>query len=150
VPGSLDPLAVEWIVSIRHDAGWGWSLKSLVLVIENQAANAKLLYFLLRSRGLDVLTASSASEAQQVLERASPRLILMDVQLPGVDGLGFTRRLRSDPRWRSTPIVGVTTHPIAVNELAALDSGCNAFVSKPIDARALGDLVTMLIDRKKS
>jgi CheY-like chemotaxis protein len=99
---------------------------------------------------LDVLTASSASEAQQVLERASPRLILMDVQLPGVDGLTFSRRLRSDPRWRSTPIVGVTAHPIAVNELAALDSGYNAFVTKPIDAHALGDLVTKLLDRKMS
>src|SRR5262249_10064116 len=99
----------------------------------------------LRGRGLDVVTAASATEAVDALERATPALVLMDIQLPGTDGLTLTRRLRADARWRALPIVAVTAYAMARDEAAARGAGCRAFVSKPMDTRGLGDLVERLL-----
>jgi len=125
-------------------------VKPRVLVVDDHPANTKLVSFVLHARGIEVLTAASASEAERVLERAVPALILMDVQLPGTDGLTLTRRLREDPRWQATPIVAVTAYAMARDEQAARAAGCTAFVSKPIDTRALGDLVEALLVRSAS
>lgn len=120
-----------------------------VLVIDDHPANTKLVTFVLQARGLAVVTAASAEEALTVLEREVPSLILMDVQLPGTDGLELTRRLRADPRFADVPIVAVTAYAMARDEQAAYAAGCNAFVSKPIDTRALGELVLKLARAQK-
>ena len=120
-------------------------MSDLVLVVDDHPANTKLVTFVLQARGLKVVAAASAEEALGVLAAETPALILMDVQLPGTDGLELTRRLRTDPRFVDLPIVAVTAYAMARDEQAAYAAGCNAFVSKPIDTRALGDLVLKLL-----
>lgn len=119
---------------------------SRILVVDDHPANTKLVTFVLQARGLSVVAAASAEEALAVLEKETPSLILMDVQLPGTDGLELTRRLRAEPKYASLPIVAVTAYAMARDEQAAYDAGCNAFVSKPIDTRALGELVLKLLE----
>lgn len=119
--------------------------RPVVLVVDDHPMNTKLVSFVLRSRGLDVVTAGSAQAARAALALAVPAAILMDVQLPEVDGLTLTRELRLDPRLATVPIVAVTAYAMARDRLAAMDAGCDAFVSKPIDTQALGDLVTELV-----
>lgn len=124
--------------------------RPVVLVVEDHPMNTKLVSFVLRSRGLDVITAGSAQAARAELALAVPAAILMDVQLPEVDGLTLTRELRTDPRLATIPIVAVTAYAMARDRLAAMDAGCDAFVSKPIDTQALGDLVTELVRRGRN
>lgn len=119
--------------------------KPLVLVVDDHPLNAKLLSFVVRSRGMEVVTAGSAAETRAALERAVPALILMDVQLPEVDGLTLTRELRSDARYAHVPIVAVTAYAMERDRQAAKDAGCDAFVSKPIDTQAVGDLVARIV-----
>ncbi|MBN8613929.1 MAG: response regulator [Deltaproteobacteria bacterium] len=119
--------------------------RPLVLVVDDHPLNTKLVSFVVRSRGMDVVTAASAVEAREALARALPALILMDVQLPEVDGLTLTRELRTDTRYATVPIVAVTAYAMERDRLAAIDAGCDAFVSKPIDTQALGDLVRDLV-----
>lgn len=121
-----------------------------ILVVDDHPANTKLVTFVLQARGLAVVTAASAEEALAVLEGETPSLILMDVQLPGTDGLELTRRLRTDLRFARLPIVAVTAYAMASDEQAAYAAGCNAFVSKPIDTRALGELVLRLLTEVSS
>jgi CheY-like chemotaxis protein len=124
--------------------------RPVVLVVDDHPMNTKLVSFVLRSRGIEVLTAGSAQAARDALALAVPAAILMDVQLPEVDGLTLTRELRTDPRLATIPIVAVTAYAMARDRLAALDAGCDAFVSKPIDTQALGDLVAELVARGRS
>lgn len=116
-----------------------------VLVVDDHPLNVKLVRYALRSHGLDTVSAGSANEAWEVLERSVPALVLMDVQLPGTDGLALTRRIRSDRRFDALPIVAITAYAMASDESAALAAGCNAFVAKPIDPRGLGELVRRMI-----
>jgi len=117
-----------------------------ILVVDDHAANLKLISFVLQARGFDVLVAQDADEARAVLERELPALILMDVQLPRVDGLTLTRSLRADERFAHVPIVAVTAYAMASDRCAALEAGCTAFVAKPIETRALGALVRRLVE----
>jgi len=90
----------------------------------------------------------SAGSAQEVLERLNvtlPDLILMDVQLPGRDGLSLTRQLRADPATAAIAIVALTAHAMAGDREQALEAGCVAYISKPIDTRALGDQVREIL-----
>jgi len=118
--------------------------KPVVLVVDDHPMNTKLLAFVVRSRGLDVMTAATADEAWLAVEKTTPDVILMDVQLPGTDGLALTRQLRADTRFATLPIVAVTAYAMESDRRAAYDAGCSDFVSKPIDTRALGDLVAAL------
>lgn len=125
-------------------------MNELVLVVDDHPANTKLVTFVLQAHGLKVVAAASAEEALGVLATQTPALILMDVQLPGTDGLELTRQLRNQARFAELPIVAVTAYAMARDEQAAYAAGCNAFVSKPIDTRALGVLVLKLLAARTS
>jgi CheY-like chemotaxis protein len=112
-----------------------------VLVVEDNPTNMKLMSFVLGTRGYDVRTAATASEALEVLETFAPRLILMDVQLPGMDGLELTRRLKAHPRTRAIIIVAVSAYAMKGDEQKARDAGCDGYVTKPIDTRRLPDTI---------
>jgi two-component system cell cycle response regulator DivK len=118
--------------------------RPVVLVVDDHPLNVKLVTFVLRSRGMDVVSAGNATETWEVLAKVVPAVILMDVQLPGTDGLTLTRAIRADARFTTTPIVALTAYAMASDEAAARAAGCSDFVSKPIDTQALGDLVTRL------
>jgi CheY-like chemotaxis protein len=117
----------------------------LVLVVDDNPLNVKLLRFVLEARGYRVSEAPSAERARGVLEEERPSLILMDVHLPGTDGLTLTRELRGDPRFAHTPIVAISASAMTPDRVAARDAGCDDFVAKPIDTRTFGALLDRFI-----
>lgn len=112
-----------------------------ILVVEDNAAQLKLLSALLEDAGYAVRIAPDANEALLVLKTFRPRLILMDIQLPGIDGLTLTRMLKSNPSQRDIIIVGVTAYAMPEDEDRVRAAGCDGYLSKPIDTRALPDVV---------
>jgi CheY-like chemotaxis protein len=114
---------------------------SRILIVDDHPGNLKLLCFLLDGKGYDVRTAADATEAFAVVREFQPQLILMDLQLPGMDGFELTRRLKADPSRRETIIVAVTASAMKGDEARALSAGCDGYVTKPIDTRTLPDVV---------
>jgi two-component system, cell cycle response regulator DivK len=112
-----------------------------VLVVDDNAQNLKLVRLLLGAEGYEVRTAADAEEALELLTSFTPRLILMDLQLPGMDGLELTRRLKADPARRSIVIVALTAYAMKGDEERARAAGCDGYVTKPIDTDALAALV---------
>jgi CheY-like chemotaxis protein len=108
-----------------------------VLVVDDTPANQKLLRIVLGDEDYDVRVAGSAEEAQAVLETFHPRMILMDILLPGVGGLELTRRLRADPRTRDILILGLTACAMPGDAERVLAAGCDAYLTKPINVRDL-------------
>jgi len=106
---------------------------SLILVVEDNPANLKLVREVLKSRGYRVLEATSGEEALDAVKFIRPDLILMDIQLPGMDGLAATRKLKSDPSTRDIPTIALTAHVLKRDEARVLDAGCAGFIPKPID-----------------
>jgi CheY-like chemotaxis protein len=108
-----------------------------ILIVDDNASNTKLLAFVLTSKGYVVRTAASAAEALAVLDEFLPKLILMDIQLPGMDGLTLTRQLKADPRTSAIPIVAATAYAMKGDEQRAREAGCDGYITKPIDTRRL-------------
>lgn len=108
-----------------------------ILVVDDNAANVRLVSFLLRARGYDVRAASDAHEARTAIDERVPSLVLMDIQLPEIDGLALTRELRADPRTRDVCIVAVTAYAMRGDEEKAIAAGCDGYITKPIDTRSL-------------
>jgi len=104
-----------------------------ILLIEDNAVNRRLAQFLLKSQGYEVWEVTSAPEAFEALKERRPDLILMDVQLPGMDGLTATRQLKADPDTRDIPVLAVTSYAMKGDEAKALAAGCSGYVTKPID-----------------
>ncbi len=117
-----------------------------ILVVDDNAANVKLLSFLLSSKGYQVRTAADADEALREVAARRPRLILMDLQLPGMDGLALTRLLKADPAMRGVAIVAVTAYAMSEDRTRAIEAGCDGFISKPIDTRAFPRLVAEYLE----
>src|SRR5688572_6718307 len=116
-----------------------------ILIVDDNPANLKLARVLLTAEGYEVRTAEAAEEALEILETFTPRLILMDVQLPGIDGLELTRRLKADPARRGILIVALTAYAMKGDDAKALAAGCDDYVTKPIDADALYATVARLL-----
>jgi len=108
-----------------------------VLVVDDNAENLKLASFILESRGYDVRTAGDATQVFAVLQSFHPRVILMDLQLPGEDGFAITRKLKLDPRTRHIIVIAVTAYAMKGDERKALDAGCDEYLTKPINKLAL-------------
>lgn len=116
-----------------------------VLIVDDHPANLKLLDFVLARKGYQVRTAASAEEALIMLPDWQPRMILLDLQMPGMGGLELARRLKADPSTQRILIVAVTGAAMKGDDQIALEAGCDGYVSKPIDARTLPDLVAQLL-----
>jgi len=108
-----------------------------VLVIEDHPLDMKLLCVLVSSGGHEVLQASCATEALEVIERCAPDVILADLHLPDLDGLELVRRLRDLPHAQHTPVVAVTAYDSRYATHSVLAAGCALYLSKPIDTRRL-------------
>ena len=104
-----------------------------ILLVEDNEVNRRLAGFLLRSHGYDVREATTAAAAFEMVEKERPDLIVMDIQLPGMDGLEITRRLKQQPATAHIPIVAVTSFAMKGDREKALAAGCAGFVTKPID-----------------
>jgi CheY-like chemotaxis protein len=112
-----------------------------ILVVDDNVVQLRLLSALLERAGHPVRVAPDANEALAILKSFRPRLILMDIQLPGIDGLTLTRMLKSNPSLRDIVIVGVTAYGMEEDEDRVLAAGCDGYLSKPIDSRALPDVI---------
>lgn len=112
-----------------------------ILVVDDNAQNLKLAKVILAIEGYDVRTAVDAEDALRVLESFTPRLILMDLQLPGMDGLQLTRQLKADPRRSSVIILALTAYAMKGDDEKAFAAGCDGYISKPIDIDALPRVV---------
>jgi len=120
-----------------------------LLIVDDNPVNLKLVRVLLQMEGYDVRTAEDAEEALRVLATFRPRLILMDLQLPGMDGLELTRRLKADPATRDMIVVAVTAYAMKGDDEKARAAGCDGYVTKPIDTQALPRLVeAYLLERR--
>ena len=108
-----------------------------ILIIDDNPQNQKLARVLLAREGYEVRTAGSAEEALRVLDEFTPRVILMDLQLPGMDGLELTRRLKADPRRSGIAIIAVTAYAMKGDDARAYAAGCDGYVTKPLDIDAL-------------
>jgi CheY-like chemotaxis protein len=106
-----------------------------ILVVEDTPANLELVTDLLEIAGYHVLTATAAESGLELARRERPDLILMDVGLPGMDGLEAARRLRDDPATVDIPGVALTARAMRGDEALARAAGCRAYLSKPIDTR---------------
>jgi CheY-like chemotaxis protein len=113
----------------------------LILIVDDNPTNVKLLQLVLRGEGWDLRVAHNAYEALEALSQLLPLLILMDLQLPGVDGLTLTRQLKDDARYASVPIIAVTSYAMKGDEERAREAGCDGYVTKPIDTRALPGII---------
>jgi CheY-like chemotaxis protein len=117
-----------------------------ILVVDDNPHNLKLARVLLSGEGYDVRTAGDAEEALAVLGSFAPRLVLMDLQLPGMDGLELTRRLKADPSRSGILVIALTAYAMKGDEAKALAAGCDGYITKPIDTEALTDLVARHLD----
>ncbi|HSS62658.1 MAG TPA: response regulator [Candidatus Limnocylindrales bacterium] len=109
-----------------------------ILVVEDNEANQMLVRAVLEIEGYVVAVAGSADEAIEQLRTDTPDLILMDVQLPGQDGLSLTRELKARPTTAAVPIVALTAHAMHGDRELALQAGCAGYIAKPIDTRTFG------------
>jgi two-component system cell cycle response regulator DivK len=108
-----------------------------ILVVEDQEDNRRILRDLLTSVGYEVVEAVSGEDGVRMAETHAPDLILMDIQLPGLDGYEATRRIKTNAVLRQSPIIAVTSYALSGDDATAFEAGCDAYVSKPFSPRAL-------------
>jgi two-component system cell cycle response regulator DivK len=108
-----------------------------ILVVEDRADNRQILRDLLGSTGYELVEAEDGAQAVEAVSKQRPDLILMDIQLPNMDGYEATRRIRANPDNKSIPIIAVTSYALTGDDAKALAAGCDAYVAKPFSPRQL-------------
>ena len=116
-----------------------------VLIVEDNPISMELLSELVQAEGYGVIPAVSGSEGLSLARAEHPDLILMDIQLPGIDGLTVTRALKAGPDTKEIPVVGISAHALQDDMARALQAGCVAYLPKPLDTRRFRDLVVSLL-----
>ncbi len=116
-----------------------------ILVVEDNPMNMELAVDLLKLRGHEVLSAVTGQEALEISAREKLDLILMDVQLPGMDGLAVTRKLKENPATEHIPVVALTAHAMKGDEERMLSHGCVGYIAKPINTREFPEAVEKFI-----
>lgn len=129
--------------------------KGRILVVEDNLVNQKVIQGLLKKRGYTTAVSSDGAQALALLAHTSFDLVLMDIQMPVLDGLETTRRLRADERWRKLPVIAMTAHAMSGDRDLCLDAGMDEYLTKPINSRELHAtiekyLVNVKLDRKPS
>jgi CheY-like chemotaxis protein len=112
-----------------------------ILIVDDNVTNLKLVAYLMKAKGYEVTTAVDAESALEAVRKARPRLILMDLQLPGVDGLELTKQLKADPATREIIVIAVTAYAMKGDQDRAIAAGCDDYVTKPIDTRQLPETI---------
>jgi two-component system, cell cycle response regulator DivK len=116
-----------------------------VLIVEDNVWSRKLLETQLEIHGFESLSSTDAEAALEIAQQQQPNLILMDIQLPGISGIEAIRRLKGDERTRSIPVIAVTAFALSSDKRKILASGCDAYLSKPIDSRTLIEMIESYI-----
>jgi two-component system cell cycle response regulator DivK len=118
-----------------------------ILVVEDQEDNRTILRDLLHSVGYEVLEAVDGAEGVRMARAERPDLILMDIQMPGVDGYQATRAIKAEPALAAIPIIAVTSYALSGDEEKSRAAGCDDYVTKPFSPRALLAKVIEWLDR---
>lgn len=121
-----------------------------VLIVDDNVVNSKLASLTLQLAGYEVRTAADAEEALVRVQEFGPSLVLMDVQLPGIDGLELTRRLKNDPATRELIVVAMTSYAMRGDEEQAYAAGCDGYLAKPIDTRTFPATVAQYLAARSS
>jgi two-component system cell cycle response regulator DivK len=112
-------------------------MSRVILVIEDQEDNRRIMRDLLTSQGYEVIEAVNGLDGVKTAETRQPGLILMDIQLPGIDGYEATRRIKANPETKNIPIIVVTSYALSGDDVKAFKAGCDAYVAKPFSPREL-------------
>ena len=121
-----------------------------ILVVDDNPTNLKLAADVLECEGYAILRAHDAAEAQAVVARTAPDLILMDIQMPGMDGLTLTRLLKKNPACAHVRIVALTAFAMKGDDRKALDAGCDGYITKPIETRKLPAQVAEILSHSSA
>ena len=125
-------------------------MKEKILIVEDNPKNMMVTEMSLRANGYTLLKATDGEEALDMAMRERPDLIIMDIQLPKINGLEVTRKLRETPAFSHTPIIGVTAYAMKGDKERVIESGCDAYLSKPINTHELPEMIAeMLLQRRK-
>lgn len=116
-----------------------------ILIVEDTEDNRRILGDLLTAAGYEILEATDGAEGVKMALAEQPDLILMDIQLPVIDGYEAARRLKADPATRNIPVVAVTSYALSGDEDKALASGCDGYVAKPFSPRNILGLVRQML-----
>ena len=121
-------------------------MSATILLIEDNASNLELATLLLESAGFTVIPATSAELGLSMATENPPDLILMDIRLPGLDGLTATQMLAEQTEIRDIPVIALTAHVMPGAKEAALAAGCRGFITKPIDTRTFAQTVAKFLE----
>jgi len=125
-------------------------MQEKILIVEDNPQNMKLIEMTLRGKGYTLLKATDGEEALDMAMREQPDLIIMDMQLPKLNGLEVTKQLRKTSAFSHTPIIALTAYAMKGDREKFISGGCDAYVSKPINTRELpGMIAEMLRQRQK-
>ncbi len=125
-------------------------MKEKILIVEDNPSNMRLMEMVLSAQNYILLKATDGEQALRIAKRERPDLIIMDIQLPKIDGLEVTRRLRVNPAFSQTPIIAVTAYAMKGDEERFIQAGCDAYLPKPINTRELPEVIAeMLLRRQK-
>jgi len=115
----------------------GKNMRKRILVIEDQEDNRQIVRDLMAASGYELIEATTGEEGIAAAARERPDLILMDIQLPGIDGYEVTRRIKANPQLKSIPIIAVTSYALSGDDKKAFAAGCDGYVTKPYSPRLL-------------
>jgi CheY-like chemotaxis protein len=148
-----DPLATSGLPTFKRDPvskevskeGQPLGRQFLILVVDDAADNLAMISLALQQQGYKVVTAGNGEDAISVAAQTLPNLILMDINLPALDGLGATRRIRENEALRDVPVVCVTAFSTEGFQRAAYDAGVSGYLTKPIDLDRMNQLIARLL-----
>jgi CheY-like chemotaxis protein len=122
-----------------------WNMKETILVVEDNPQNMRLIEMILRAESYNMITANDGEKALEVAIREHPELIIMDIQLPKINGYDVTKKLRELPEFDKIPIIALTAYAMKGDQEKCIKAGCNAYLSKPINTRELNVIITNLL-----
>ena len=123
-------------------------MEEKILIVEDNPLNMRLLEMVLRAKNYTLLKATDGEEALDMAMREQPDLIIMDVQLPKMNGLEVTRKLRETSAFSHTPIIAITAYAMKGDKERIIESGCDAYLSKPINTRELPGLIAEMLSQR--
>ena len=124
-------------------------MKEKILIVEDNPQNMQMIEMALRTQDYTLLKATDGQEALDVATGEQPDLILMDVQLPKMSGLEVTRRLRASPAFTRILIIGLTAYAMTGDREKVIESGCDAYLSKPFSIRELREMIAEMLSQRQ-
>jgi len=120
-----------------------------ILIVEDNSLHTKLIEMTLRTKNYTLLKATDGEKALDIARKERPDLIIMDLNLPGMTGFEVTKKLRENPAFSHTPIIAITAYAMKRDREMVIESGCDAYLSKPIDTRELPGVIAELLSARR-